>query len=209
VDLFKLYSLVVPKAAFLGNADPRSQQEANEFPVISAGTSSAPATSASPAPTMKYRGFRRCSAAILLGSGCCRRGRGAGGYHWKLICFAFDIDGEYGGLARKGRAGIVQQVQQIEGFELGWQNNHTFLGSYFLANASFASESAVLTVNVSEFKPLNLLYLLHDSRFGIQSALCFTKSVDSSERLLKLINFFEDAYMGGRKKLVVKGYSGE
>lgn len=61
----------------------------------------------------------------------------------------------------------------------------------------------------SEFKPLNLLYLLHDSRFGIQSALCFTKSVDSSERLLKLINFFEDAYTGATKKLVVKGYSGE
>lgn len=61
----------------------------------------------------------------------------------------------------------------------------------------------------SEFKPLNLLYLLHDTRFGIQSALCFTKSVDSAERLLKLIHFFEDAYSGSARKLVVKGYSGE
>jgi ATP-dependent RNA helicase DDX51/DBP6 len=61
----------------------------------------------------------------------------------------------------------------------------------------------------SEFKPLNLLYLLHDARFGIKSALCFTKSVDSAERLLKLIHFFEDAYTGSTRKLVVKEYSGE
>ncbi|KAJ9117288.1 hypothetical protein QFC20_000435 [Naganishia adeliensis] len=77
---------------------------------------------------------------------------------------------------------------------------------------SFALPSTLterMIILPSEFKPLNLLYLLHDARFGIQSALCFTKSVDSSERLLKLINFFEDAYTGGTKKLVVKGYSGE
>ncbi|KAJ9124143.1 hypothetical protein QFC22_000939 [Naganishia vaughanmartiniae] len=61
----------------------------------------------------------------------------------------------------------------------------------------------------SEFKPLNLLYLLHDPRFGIRSALCFTKSVDSAERLLKLIQFFEDAYPASSRKLIVKGYSGE
>jgi hypothetical protein len=41
---------------------------AKEFPVISAGTASASAASASLLPTMKYRGFRRCRAAILLGS---------------------------------------------------------------------------------------------------------------------------------------------
>jgi hypothetical protein len=42
--------------------------KAKEFPVISAGTASASAASTSLAPTMKYRGFRKCSAAILLGS---------------------------------------------------------------------------------------------------------------------------------------------
>ena len=63
-----------------------------------------------------------------------------------------------------------------------------------------------------ELKPLNLLHLLHTPSYGIKSALCFTKSVDSSNRLLKLIEFFEDAYVGGAsggKKLAVKGYSGE
>jgi ATP-dependent RNA helicase DDX51/DBP6 len=64
-----------------------------------------------------------------------------------------------------------------------------------------------------ELKPLNLLHLLHTPSYGITSALCFTKSVDSSNRLLKLVEFFEDAYVGGGvgggKKLVVRGYSGE
>lgn len=46
----------------------RVEGKAKEFPVISAGTVSASAASASLAPTMKYRGFRRCRAAILLGS---------------------------------------------------------------------------------------------------------------------------------------------
>ncbi|KAJ9106074.1 hypothetical protein QFC21_001213 [Naganishia friedmannii] len=77
---------------------------------------------------------------------------------------------------------------------------------------SFALPSTLterMVILPSEFKPLNLLYLLHDARFGIKSALCFTKSVDSAERLLMLIHFFEDAYPGSTRKLVVKGYSGE
>lgn len=59
-----------------------------------------------------------------------------------------------------------------------------------------------------ELKPLNLLHLLHTPQFGITSALCFTKSVDSTERLLLLLGFFEAAYMGGAKRLVAKSYSG-
>ncbi len=61
-----------------------------------------------------------------------------------------------------------------------------------------------------ELKPLNLLHLLHSPVVKITQALCFTKSLDSANRLLKLIEFFEDAFVaGGGKKLVVKGYSGE
>jgi ATP-dependent RNA helicase DDX51/DBP6 len=59
-----------------------------------------------------------------------------------------------------------------------------------------------------DLKPLNLLHLLHSPQFEIKSALCFTKSVDSTERLLRLLEFFEDAYTAGGR-LVAKSYSGE
>lgn len=61
----------------------------------------------------------------------------------------------------------------------------------------------------SDVKPLHLLHLLHDQKFGITSALCFTKSVDSTERLLRLIDYFDAAYTASARKLVVRSYSGE
>lgn len=61
----------------------------------------------------------------------------------------------------------------------------------------------------AETKPLHLLHLLHDPKFEISSALCFTKSVDSTERLLKLVEYFEAAYTGSSKKLVARSYSGD
>jgi ATP-dependent RNA helicase DDX51/DBP6 len=65
-----------------------------------------------------------------------------------------------------------------------------------------------MVVMPPDLKPLNLLHLLHDSQFEIKSALCFTKSVDSTERLLRLIAFFGDAFTAG-KRIVAKAYSGE
>ncbi|GMK56688.1 hypothetical protein CspeluHIS016_0305280 [Cutaneotrichosporon spelunceum] len=51
-------------------------------------------------------------------------------------------------------------------------------------------------------KPLNLIHLLH----GFSGpALVFTKSVEGASRLVRLLEFFEDAYVG--HKLTVRGYS--
>lgn len=58
-------------------------------------------------------------------------------------------------------------------------------------------------------KPLNLLHLLHGAAFNINSALCFTKSVDAAERLVNLVNFFEAAYLGSAKRFTARTYSGE
>jgi ATP-dependent RNA helicase DDX51/DBP6 len=56
-------------------------------------------------------------------------------------------------------------------------------------------------------KPLNLIHLVHSPTFAVRSALVFTKSVESAARLVKLLEFFEDAWVG--EKLVVKGYTRE
>lgn len=58
-------------------------------------------------------------------------------------------------------------------------------------------------------KPLNLLHLLHNPVFKIDSALCFAKSVDAAERLVNLVNFFEAAYIGSSKRFTARTYSGE
>lgn len=61
-------------------------------------------------------------------------------------------------------------------------------------------------------KPLNLIHLIHHSEFNVDRALVFTKSVESAARLVKLLEFFEDAYVlggGGGKRLVIEQYSGE
>ncbi|SJX60982.1 related to DBP6-ATP-dependent RNA helicase [Sporisorium reilianum f. sp. reilianum] len=79
-----------------------------------------------------------------------------------------------------------------------------------------------MLVTTSADKPFHLLYLLHrpdqdvdnnDSR--IRKALCFTKSVDSAARLVKLIEIFEQVrsenglVSRGSRPLVVKNYSSE
>ncbi|OCF56210.1 ATP-dependent RNA helicase DDX51/DBP6 [Kwoniella mangroviensis CBS 10435] len=61
----------------------------------------------------------------------------------------------------------------------------------------------------SALKPLNLIHLIYSTEFGISNGLIFTKSVESSQRLLNLLQFFNDAFISGGKKLVVKGYTGE
>lgn len=55
-------------------------------------------------------------------------------------------------------------------------------------------------------KPLNLIHLVHHPEYNVKSALVFTKSVESAMRLVKLLEFFEQAYMGG---VVVRGYTSE
>ncbi|WVW80576.1 hypothetical protein I302_102562 [Kwoniella bestiolae CBS 10118] len=61
----------------------------------------------------------------------------------------------------------------------------------------------------SALKPLNLIHLIYSTEFGINSGLIFTKSVESSQRLLNLLTFFNDAYINAGRKVVVSGYTGE
>ncbi|KAI8371479.1 P-loop containing nucleoside triphosphate hydrolase protein [Radiomyces spectabilis] len=48
-------------------------------------------------------------------------------------------------------------------------------------------------------KPLMLIYLLHEKK--VQSALCFTKSVDSTRRLHMLITAYEERHQGPKLKV--------
>lgn len=51
-----------------------------------------------------------------------------------------------------------------------------------------------MLVMSSTSKPLQLLQLLHRSDEPVRQALCFTKSVESASRLVKLVEFFEGAW---------------
>lgn len=70
-----------------------------------------------------------------------------------------------------------------------------------------------MVVSPASHKPLYLFHLLHsilngEGRQG-ETALCFTKSVEAATRLAKLVEFFEEAYSGEGKKVVVKAFSSE
>lgn len=75
------------------------------------------------------------------------------------------------------------------------------LGSSFALPAELSERVLILP---PALKPLNLIHLLHS--FSATPALVFTKSVEAATRLVKLLSFFEDAYVGD-KKLSVKGYT--
>ncbi|EST10148.1 Helicase, C-terminal [Kalmanozyma brasiliensis GHG001] len=77
-----------------------------------------------------------------------------------------------------------------------------------------------MLVTTSADKPFHLLYLLHRPDIEtnvsrIRKALCFTKSVDSAARLVKLVEIFEEVrsenglIARGSRPLVVKNYSSE
>ncbi|BGP27551.1 ATP-dependent DNA helicase [Rhodotorula toruloides] len=75
-----------------------------------------------------------------------------------------------------------------------------------------AELSEHMIISPASYKPLYLFHLLHT--LSISSALCFTKSVESTTRLAKLVEFFEEARaVNGdgpeAKKVVVKAYSSE
>jgi ATP-dependent RNA helicase DDX51/DBP6 len=63
-----------------------------------------------------------------------------------------------------------------------------------------------LIVTTSAVKPLALFHLLHNA--GVRQALCFTKSVESASRLVKLVEYFEAAQTRG-SPLVAKTYSSD
>ncbi|RCH91966.1 ATP-dependent RNA helicase dbp6 [Rhizopus stolonifer] len=63
-----------------------------------------------------------------------------------------------------------------------------------------------MSIVSTEKKPLMVIYLLH--QLGVKSGLCFTKSVESTERLQTLINAYE-ALQPEDKRITVKEYSSE
>lgn len=61
-------------------------------------------------------------------------------------------------------------------------------------------------------KPLMLFHLVHN--IGVLNALVFTKSAESTSRLVRLFEFFEDIWASAdptnpRQKLVIKAYSSD
>ncbi|KAI8354136.1 P-loop containing nucleoside triphosphate hydrolase protein [Choanephora cucurbitarum] len=63
-----------------------------------------------------------------------------------------------------------------------------------------------MTICPTEKKPLMVIYLLHE--LGLKSGLCFTKSVESTQRLFMLIEAYE-AMQPEEKRIRVKEYSSE
>ncbi|WWD20833.1 hypothetical protein CI109_105310 [Kwoniella shandongensis] len=85
----------------------------------------------------------------------------------------------------------------------------TSIGEQFAFPSSLTEKMLILP---AALKPLNLIHLIHHSDYHVNSALVFTKSVESALRLVKLLEFFEDAYVlggGGGKRVQVRGYTGE
>lgn len=56
-------------------------------------------------------------------------------------------------------------------------------------------------------KPLMLLYLMHAR--GVSNALVFTKSAESTARLVKLIQAFEDSFTSSNSAMEVDGDGGD
>ncbi|WWC65322.1 uncharacterized protein I303_107940 [Kwoniella dejecticola CBS 10117] len=80
------------------------------------------------------------------------------------------------------------------------------IGEQFSFPSSLSEKMLILP---SEVKLLNLIHLLYHPQFTVDNCLIFTKSVENSERLVKMLEFFGDAFIGGGKKLAVRGYTGE
>ena len=56
-------------------------------------------------------------------------------------------------------------------------------------------------------KPLILFYMVH--KYGVTNALVFTKSAESTYRLVKLFECFENAKGGGSGRPIVHAYSSD
>lgn len=82
------------------------------------------------------------------------------------------------------------------------------------ADATSFGENFALPTSLTEkmlilppaLKPLNLIHLLHHPEYKVKGALVFTKSVESAARLVKLLEYFEEAW---EEKVVIKGYTSE
>lgn len=67
----------------------------------------------------------------------------------------------------------------------------------------------IMVMPTSE-KPLHLLHLLYTSEIPLRQILCFTKSVESAKRLVKLLEYVEESRKKrGKFSLTVREYSGD
>ncbi|WVF67768.1 hypothetical protein IAT40_002528 [Kwoniella sp. CBS 6097] len=85
----------------------------------------------------------------------------------------------------------------------------TTIGEQFAFPSSLSEKMLILPPHL---KPLNLIHLIHHPDYGVDRALVFTKSVEATDRLVRLLEYFEDAYVlggGGGKRVIVRGYTGE
>lgn len=81
----------------------------------------------------------------------------------------------------------------------------TAVGSSFALPAELSERMLILP---PALKPLNLIHLIHGpAPFGATPALVFTKSVEAASRLVRLLEFFEDAYIGSGRRITVRGYT--
>lgn len=78
------------------------------------------------------------------------------------------------------------------------------VGSSFALPAELTERMLILP---PALKPLNLIHLIHSSSFNATPALVFTKSVEAATRLVKLLEFFEDAFIGSTKRVTVRAYT--
>jgi ATP-dependent RNA helicase DDX51/DBP6 len=81
----------------------------------------------------------------------------------------------------------------------------TTLGESFALPSTLSEKYLALP---PQLKPLNLIHLLHSPEFAVKGGLVFTKSVESVNRLVSLLSYFEEEYRPG-EKVVVKGYTSE
>lgn len=89
----------------------------------------------------------------------------------------------------------------------GTTANPAAVGTSFALPSTLSEKMIILP---AQAKPLSLLYIVHASAYRVRSALVFTKSVESAGRLVRLIDAFEDAWMGrDGERVVARQYTGE
>ena len=79
----------------------------------------------------------------------------------------------------------------------------TSIGEQFSLPSELSEKMIVLE---PALKPLVLIHLIHHAEYQVKSALVFTKSVESANRLVQLLEAFEDINRSG---VVVKSYTSE
>jgi ATP-dependent RNA helicase DDX51/DBP6 len=93
--------------------------------------------------------------------------------------------------------------------EAGGQTDTQTMDETFNFPASLTERMLVMS---TEMKPMYLLHLLHHPEYNVRNALVFTKSVESANRLVQLVNAFEaEAKFGSGSsgRVIARSYTGD